>query len=148
MMCEDITDQQLLEDGNGGDTIVVQESELEPEITLHALTGWTTPETMRVSAKIRSHKVIVLIDSGSTHNFISNRLASMLRLPVIPTKSFHVQVANGEGLTCQGRYDKVRVELQGTEFYLTLFYLLLTGIDLVMGVQWLEMPGSMICNWK
>jgi len=89
---------------------------------------------------------MVLIDSGSTHNFISNRLASMLRLPVIPTKSFHIWVANMEGLTCQGRYDKVWVELQGTEFYLTLFSLTLTGLDLVLGIQWFKMLGSMVCN--
>jgi hypothetical protein len=148
MMCEDITDQQMLEDGHRGDTVVVWELERELEITFHALTGWTTPKTMRVSAKMGSHEVMVLIDSGSTHNFISNRLASMLKLPVIPTESFHVRVANGEGLTCQGRYNKVRVELQGTEFYLTLFSLPLIGIDLVLRVQWLEMLGSLVCNWK
>jgi hypothetical protein len=103
---------------------------------------------MRVSAKMGSHEVMVLIDSGLTHNFISNRLASMLKLPIIPTESFHVRVANREGLTCQGRYNKVRVELQGTEFYLTLFSLPLRGIDLVLRVQWLEMLGSLVCNWK
>ena len=70
---------------------------------------------------------------GSTHNFISNRLANMLRLPVIPTETFPVQVANEERLTCQGCYDKVRVELQGTKFYLTLFSLPLSGLDLVLG---------------
>jgi len=142
-------EQQMLEDGHMGDTVMVQEPELEPEITLHALTGWITPKTMCVSEKMGSHEVMVLIDNESTHNFISNHLASTLRLPVIPTESFHVRVANGEGLTCQGHYDKVRVELQGTTFYLTLFSLpLITGLDLVLGVQWLEMLGSVVCNWK
>jgi predicted aspartyl protease len=103
---------------------------------------------MRVSAKMGSYEVMVLIDSGSTHNFISNHLARMLRLPVIPTESFHVRVANGEGLTCKGRYDKVRVELQGTTFYLTFFSLRLTGLELLLGVQWLEMLGYVVCNWK
>ncbi|RVW88246.1 hypothetical protein CK203_038642 [Vitis vinifera] len=72
----------------------------------------------------------------------------MLRLPVIPTETFPVQVANEERLTCQGCYDKVRVELQGTKFYLTLFSLPLSGLDLILGVQWLEMLGSVVCNWK
>jgi hypothetical protein len=141
-------EQQMLEDGHRGNTVVVQEPELEPKITLHALASWTPPKTMRVSAKMGSHEVMVIIDNGLTHNFISNHLASMLRLPVIPTESFHVRVANGERLTCQGRYDKVQVELQGTTFYLIFFSLPLTGLNLVLGVHWLEMLGSVVCNWK
>ncbi|KAL6332953.1 hypothetical protein AAG906_019964 [Vitis piasezkii] len=34
----------------------------EPEISLHALTGWSTARTMRVSAKVGPHELIVLID--------------------------------------------------------------------------------------
>jgi len=53
---------------------------VEPEITLHALTGWTAPKTMRVTAKIGSHAIFTLINSGSTHNFINERMANLLRL--------------------------------------------------------------------
>ncbi|KAJ0037754.1 hypothetical protein Pint_22709 [Pistacia integerrima] len=114
---EDITDQQMLEHDHGGDVAEVQEPELGPEISLHALTGWTAPKTMRVRAKMGPHEVMVLIDIGSTHNFISNRLASMLRLPIILTETFPVRVANGERLTCQGRYDKENQDrkLQGVD---------------------------------
>ncbi|KAJ0084052.1 hypothetical protein Patl1_30306 [Pistacia atlantica] len=97
----------LLEEDQGGDTGEVQ----EPEITLHTLTGWAGPKTMCIIAKMSPHEVVVLVNSGSTNNFISDRLANLLRLPVIPTKAFFVRVANGEKLKCQGRYDKVRVEL-------------------------------------
>ncbi|XP_041009414.1 uncharacterized protein LOC121253468 [Juglans microcarpa x Juglans regia] len=148
VICEDITDQHTVEFDQGGDMGEVQELELEPEITLHALTGWTVPRTMRITATMASHEVMVLIDSGSTHNFISDRLASSLCLPVVPTEPFIVRVANGERLKCQGRFDKVLVNLQGTEFYPTLFSLPLSGLDLVLGIQWLEMLGSVLCNWK
>ncbi|RVW57854.1 hypothetical protein CK203_117249 [Vitis vinifera] len=67
----------------------------DPEISLHALTGWTATKTMRVTAKIGTHDVVVLIDSGSTHNFISDKVAALLHLPVVPTAPFHVRVANG-----------------------------------------------------
>ena len=36
----------------------------EPEISLHALTRWSTARTMRVSAKVGPHELIVLIDVG------------------------------------------------------------------------------------
>ncbi|KAA8538317.1 hypothetical protein F0562_027860 [Nyssa sinensis] len=81
----------------------IHEELFEPEITLHALTGWTAPKTIRLAARISFHDVIVPIDSGSTHNFISERMANLLRLPVVPTEAFTVRVASGTNLRCQGR---------------------------------------------
>ena len=120
----------------------------EPEITLHALTGWSAPRTMRVDAKVGVFKAVVLIDSGSTHNFISTRMADRLRLPVVPTETFTVRVANGARLQCQGKFEKVPVLLQEIPFSLTLYSLPLADLDIVLGVQWLEMLGSVICNWR
>lgn len=92
--------------------------------------------------------MIALIDSGSTHNFLSEKIARFLQLPVVPTKSFVVRVASGERLLCQGRFEKVQVNLQGITFSLTLYSLPLAGLDMVLGIQWLEMLGSVVCNWK
>jgi hypothetical protein len=119
-----------------------------PSITLHALSGWTTPKTMQIAAKIGSCNVIILIDSGSTHNFISERTANLLRLPVVPTETFTVQVANGESFKCRERFEEVSVDLQGIVFSLTLYSLPLTGLDVVLGIQWLEFLGSVVYDWK
>lgn len=125
-----------------------QENDDKPKITFYALTGWTAPQTMRVKAKIGLHEIVVLIDSGSTHNFINTRLANTLQLPVQPTAAFSVKVANGEKVTCQGRHGKVPVIIQGVPFKLTLYSLPITGLDVVLGIQWLEKLGSVVCNWK
>lgn len=82
-----------------------------PSIMLHALSGWTTPKTIRIAAMIGSCNVIILIDSGSTYNFISERTTNQLLLPVVPTETFTVQVANGESLKCWGRFEEVPVDL-------------------------------------
>ena len=92
--------------------------------------------------------VIILIDSGSTHNFISERTATLLRLLVVPTEPFKVQVANGDSLKCRGRFDEASLNLQGVVFSLTLYSLPLTGLDIVLGIQWLELLGLVMCDWK
>jgi hypothetical protein len=91
---------------------------------------------------------MVLIDSGSTHNFLSEKIARLLRLLVVPTKSFAGRIANGERLFCQGRFDEVQVNVQDIQFSLSLYSLPLVGLDMVLGIQWLTMLGSIICNWK
>ncbi|KAJ0085655.1 hypothetical protein Patl1_07500 [Pistacia atlantica] len=103
---------------------------------------------MRVTAKIGTYEVVVLINNGSTHNFISDKVAALLRLPLVPTKPFNVRVANGQPLKCQGRFDNIHILLQGIPFSITFYSLPLTGLDLVLGVQWLEQLGSVVCDWK
>lgn len=48
-----------------------------PEISLHALVGWTTTKTMNLSIMIRKQKVVALIDNNTTHNFISEWVADV-----------------------------------------------------------------------
>ncbi|KAH9718389.1 hypothetical protein KPL71_022207 [Citrus sinensis] len=125
-----------------------QDEFVDPEITLYALTGWAILQTMRVMAKIGPYEILVWIDNGSTHNFINTRLANMLQLPFQPIVAFSVKVANGEKVTCQGKHEKVQVLIQDVPFELTLYSLCITGLDMVLGVQWLEKLRSVVCNWK
>jgi hypothetical protein len=96
---------------------VIREN-IEPEITLHALIGWSAPKTMHVDAKVGLFEIVVLIDSGSTHNFMSTRMADLLRLPVVPTEAFTVRVANGARLQCQGSSKKYRFFFREFLFHL------------------------------
>ncbi|KAL6347245.1 hypothetical protein AAG906_013681 [Vitis piasezkii] len=44
--------------------------------------------TMRIYEQIGQHQLVALIDSGSTHNFIGEKMATMLQLSVVPTGLF------------------------------------------------------------
>ena len=103
VICDDVTKEQHVGEN--------QEELCKPEIKLHALTGWSAPKTMQIAIRIDAHDVIILIDSGSTHNFISEHLTNLLRLPVMPTEIFTVWVANGKHVRCQERFEEVQVNL-------------------------------------
>ena len=109
--------------------------QVELEVSIHALTSWASPRTMRVAAAIGSQHMIALIDNGFTHNFLSEKVARFLRLLMVPTKSFAIHVASSERLLCQGHFEKVQMNLQGITFSFTLYSLPLARLDMVSGIQ-------------
>ncbi|CAL1391412.1 unnamed protein product [Linum trigynum] len=120
----------------------------EAEVSFHAITGRTGGKTMRVWAQVGRTRLVVLIDSGSTHNFINNKTAEALHLPGSSVVPFNVRIANGAPLKCDGRHDDVMLNIQGTKFPVTLYAIPLAGFDIVLGIQWLETLGTVQSNWK
>ncbi|CAH9146476.1 unnamed protein product [Cuscuta epithymum] len=118
------------------------------EISLHALTGWTAYRTLRLKAEVGGREIVVLIDSGSTHNFIRDKLAESMRLPFSPMPTLNVKIANGEPLRCNRRVERVPLRIQEAQFEVTFYTLPLVGIDAVLGMQWLEQLGVVLNDWK
>ena len=66
-----------------------------PTISYHSLDGIITPQTLKIEGYIKNKKVIVLIDSGSTNNFIHYKVAKDLNYFVYPTPRFQVMIVDG-----------------------------------------------------
>jgi hypothetical protein len=73
---------------------------MTPTISCHALDGIRTLQNLKIKGYIKKRKVIVLIDSGSTHNFIHCKLAKDLNLFIYPAPKFQVMIANGGTINC------------------------------------------------
>jgi predicted aspartyl protease len=75
------------------------ESTLEnpaPIISLHALTGIRSEGTMQLQVAIRGYALTTLLDTGSTHNFVSLKTTDGMRLTYSSNQGFQATVANGE----------------------------------------------------
>ena len=75
---------------------------MSPTISCNALAGITTPQTLKLEGHIKNKKVIVLIDSGNTHNFIHYKVAEELNYFLYPAPDCQVMVANGGTINCSG----------------------------------------------
>lgn len=71
-------------------------------LSFNALAGGNSASTLRFTGHINGHEVQVLLDGGSTHNFIQTRVAKFLQLPINTTSSFPVVVGSGQRLLCDG----------------------------------------------
>lgn len=65
------------------------------ELANHSIASISSYRTFKVIGNIDGHEVRILIDSGATHNFISDDLVKKIGLSVIPTKEFGVMVGDG-----------------------------------------------------
>ncbi|KAJ0096004.1 hypothetical protein Patl1_15455 [Pistacia atlantica] len=97
---------------------------------------------------IQGMDVQVLIDGGSTHNFIQERVARYLNIPIMPSKHFKVLIGNGDTLECEGYCPQLSLKLNNQEFLVDFYVLNLGGADAVLGVQWLELLGRVIMDYK
>jgi hypothetical protein len=92
-----------------GDVIMEAESsEVQDEqealrISFHAISGAQSFDTKRVRGIFGSVSTIILLDLGSTHNFLSEHFANRLGLRPTNTKQFKVMVASGDKLPSRGK---------------------------------------------
>ena len=77
---------------------------------------------------------MVLIDGGSTHNFIDHAIVSKFGLPVIRDKKFEVMVANREKIECIGQCRGLTLTIQGYSVTADYYILPVAACQLVLGV--------------
>ena len=76
--------------------VIAAEEEGDSEISLHALQGLVNNKTIKVEGKVRNHRLMVLIDSGSTHNFLDEKITKKLGCIAINMQPLTIIVVNGE----------------------------------------------------
>ncbi|GKB14724.1 putative mitochondrial protein, partial [Tanacetum coccineum] len=82
------------------------------EILLNSVMGFTSPHTMKIQGIIGHEEVVVLIDSGATHNFLSRRVLKRLGLLITGGGSISVMLGNGKFEKSQGICKGVLITFQ------------------------------------
>ena len=89
-------------------------------ISLNALSGLLALETFRVYGFINHARLTILIDIGSTHNFIQPCVAKFLNLPTKDTSPLREMVGNGYFLDCRQLCHVIALQIQHHTFTVTL----------------------------
>lgn len=143
--------QAVLEESDEDTEMEIEEhesAEVVPAISLHAIAGFEGPETMRLSGKVRNSLGTILVDTGSTHNFVSERFAKKTGIEPTIGKKLKVKVASGEELTSSGKCVQIQIIIQGVSVYVDLYILPLEGYDVVLGTQWLRTLGPIMWDFS
>ncbi|GKA82666.1 putative ribonuclease H-like domain-containing protein [Tanacetum coccineum] len=102
---------------------------------------------MRVIGHIGKYEIHILVDSGSTHNFIDYEIARKLGRQMKKTCPLQVTVTNGN-LMVSSSMCRVKWKLKNEEFYADMMVLPLGGCEMVLGIQWLSTLVDITCNFQ
>lgn len=103
---------------------------------------------MRVKGKVRGRLFHILVDSGSTHNFLDFELAKKIGCVIESVSPQTISVANGNHIVCKHVCKGFEWEMQDRLFTTDTMLIDLGGCDMVLGVQWLATLGPICWDFK
>ena len=112
------------------------------------MAGITTPQTIKIEEQIKKKKVIVLIDSGSTHNFIHCKVAKELNCFLYLAPECQVMVANGGTINCSGKFHNIKLTIGEYVLNSLIISIPMGGASVVLRVQWLQSLGTIAFNFQ
>lgn len=104
--------------------------------------------TIKLEGALAGYPIILLVDSGASHNFIARELVSSLSLRVTETKEFCVGLGNGSRCFSQGICKALDIKVGRYTMTVDAYVLDLGGVDVILGVAWLETCGKTMIDWK
>ena len=116
---EDSTQDQIQEE-EGEEPILEPEGELQQEselqISINAITGSVSYRTMRIHGWVKKQIVVILIDTGSTHNFLNQEVVKRSGIETTVTDPLTVFVADGTKMISRAACKGFKWEMQGVIF--------------------------------
>jgi hypothetical protein len=122
--------------------------EVEPIISLNSLTGFSAPQTLKLIGYIKHQKVIILVDSGSTHNFIHHHISQETHCYIHAVNNFQIMIANGGSMKCGGHCENVHLQIGDYHLKSHMFSINMGGCDIVLGADWLRTLGPILMHFK
>lgn len=136
----------------------VEESDSLPEdhvdtqlclaLSVSAIKGSAAGRSIQFQGLLQGHEVLILVDSGSSHSFVSRSLAASL----VGQSSFSppvlVKVADGGSIQCDTQILNACWSVQDYQFYSDLKVFPLSHFDVIIGMDWLEAHSPMKVDWR
>ncbi|GJU22459.1 reverse transcriptase [Tanacetum coccineum] len=145
---EDI--QELIETNTKEDTSgeLIEETEeliqYSPHISLNAINGTSIYQTMRISGHVGKHTLHILVDCGSTHNFLDLDTANKLGCQLVSICPLQVEVAGGNKMICKYMCKGFTWRCRDVEFQSDVMIIPLGGCEMIQTPS-VELSFMVLC---
>ena len=134
---------------------VVAQLELEDSLTdefgqlsLNALAGTEEGQALKLRALVKNKVMLTLVDSGSTHSFVSAQFLQQVGIIPVPTTPTRVKLANGQILISDHWVPQMSWWCDGFTLYSDMKVLDIGAFDAILGFDWLTSSSPMTCDWS
>ena len=117
------------------------------QLSLNAISGTDSPHCIKLKTTVKNKTMLTLVDTGSSHSFVSAHFVQMTQLPTEPIHKQKVKLANGEWMTVAIKVPNLTWYIQGHTFTSDLIVLDMLPYDAILGFDWLESHSPMQCDW-
>jgi hypothetical protein len=130
--------------------IAVQELLTEDfgQLSLNALARTTTPSCIQLKATVKNKTMLILVDTGSSHSFVSSHFVTTAQLPTVPIAPQKIKLPNGEWMTTVKKVANLSWLIQGHTFHTDMIVLDRLPYDAILGYDWLQTNSPMNCDWQ
>ncbi|KAG8374813.1 hypothetical protein BUALT_Bualt10G0034600 [Buddleja alternifolia] len=149
MVCDDEEEEEIEEvelELKSVDQEGKESSPIDFPVLVHAMSGVVDFRTMRVTGHTGNQNIYILINTGSTHNFLDVQTARRLGCSIVETDLFPVSVADGNKIFSSSACKNFSWKMQDVMFVADMMMIPLGGCDMVLGIQWLAQLGDIRSN--
>lgn len=118
------------------------------QLSLNALTDAEASDSIRLKATVQNKTMLILLDTGSSHSFVSSQFVKITKLTTSPIATQKVKMANGHRMTTSQQVKNLTWYIQGHSFSKDMIVLDTLPYDAIQGYDWLRQYSPMTCDWQ
>lgn len=119
----------------------------DPHISINALNGFVNFNCIRIQGLLHKRNIYILIDPGSTLNFIVEKTAKLLNCALEPVSPLTVSAVGGSKMISEFFCRNLSWSMQGHMYTDEVRTVPLDYCDLVVGIQWLISMGPILWDF-
>ncbi|KAD6453740.1 hypothetical protein E3N88_08446 [Mikania micrantha] len=105
-------------------------------------------QTLQLDGILLGIPICLLVDSGATHNFISQRLVSALALPSTAIEGIKIRLGDGHVVVVTTQCQQLCIQVGPCTFVMNALIFDTGSLDLILGMEWLQSLGPVTHDWK
>lgn len=148
LVVSDLDKEEIIEDMLNQLTVEDALTDNFCQYSLNALSSADTDNCIKLQSMVHNKVMLILLDSRSSHSFVSSHFVSLANLPTVPIAPQRVKLANGQWLTATAKVQNLQWYIQGHTLSSDMISLEMGPYDAILGYDWLKRNSPMKCDWN